>query len=109
MILTDKLKDGINRVLEKYSLEIQFPLDFEGLEYANITVKVHLIDIHPYKLNGNPTPHLRYSLSIESTDNNMVNLYYSNDQTITRDHSSFFKLSNKVDNVLMSRPSAAIL
>ena len=27
MILTDKLKDGINRVLEKYSLEIQFPLD----------------------------------------------------------------------------------
>ena len=51
MILTDKLKDGINRVLEKYSLEIQFPLEFEGLKYANITVKVHLIDIHPYKLN----------------------------------------------------------
>jgi hypothetical protein len=55
MILSDKLKDGINRFLEKHSFEIQFPLDFEGSEYANVTVKVHLIDIKHYKLNGNWT------------------------------------------------------
>jgi hypothetical protein len=97
MILSDKLKDGINRFLEKHSFEIQFPLDFEGSEYANVTVKVHLIDINHYKLNGNWTPHLRYSLSIESTNNNIVNLMYSNDETITPTSPYFFKLSNKVD------------
>ena len=101
MILGEKLKDGINRFLEKHSFEIQFPLDFEGLEYANVTVKVHLIDINHYKLNGNWTPHLRYSLSIESTNNNIVNLMYSNDETITPTSPYFFKLSNKVDNVLI--------
>ena len=101
MILGEKLKDNINRVLEKYLLEIQFPLDFEGLEYANVTVKVHLIDINHYKLNGNWTPHLRYSLSIESTNNNIVNLMFSNDETITPTSPYFFKLSNKVDNVLI--------
>ena len=101
MILGEKLKDGINRFLEKHSFEIQFPLDFEGLEYANVTVKVHLIDINHYKLNGNWTPHLRYSLSIESTNNNIVNLMFSNDETITPTSPYFFKLSNKVDNVLI--------
>ena len=101
MILGEKLKDNINRVLEKYLLEIQFPLDFEGLEYANVTVKVHLIGTKMYVLNGNPTSHLIYSLSIESTNNNMVNLMYPNGETINPTYPYVYRLSNKVDNVLI--------
>jgi hypothetical protein len=101
MILGEKLKDNINRVLEKYLLEIQFPLDFEGLEYANVTVKVNLIGTKMYVLNGNPTSHLIYSLSIESTNNNMVNLMYPNGETINPTYPYVYRLSNKVDNVLI--------
>jgi hypothetical protein len=101
MILGEKLKDNINRVLEKYSFEIQIPLDFEGLEYANVTVKVHLIGTKMYVLNGNPTSHLIYSLSIESTNNNIVNLMYPNGETINPTNPYVYRLSNKVDNVLI--------
>jgi len=106
MEITNKLINKINRVLEEHSFEIRNPLRIKEFEKTNVNIKVHLHDIGNYVVIGESTPHLRYSLSIESTDNHMVDLVYKNmiptNKIIGTYGNDFYGLTVKVDNTLVN-------
>ena len=72
-----KNKDKLNNIFKKHSFVVKNPLNLDHLKNASVEVKVNLIGVRNYISMGQSLPYIEYSLSLESTNNELLARFYN--------------------------------
>ena len=99
-----KNKDKLNNIFKKHSFVVKNPLNLDHLKNASVEVKVNLIGVRNYISMGQSLPYIEYSLSLESTNNELLarfyNLIITDDIKISTSNTDFYRLVFKINKLL---------